>query len=669
MLDLSLRNPLLSYKFRASSKRQLHFVDTTLETVYRSLVIDEEELEFCALPDPPDIPPDEKTEEFLSALSFAKASDVEYLTRIEALGSQGRDDEFALAGAERELRDRLRQKHGLPTRPTRKTLNPTVHARDYGIDPSLELPAGAASASKSRLQTLKWPDTLDAILDKIADEARLAEQEMGFSTLYLAFGFLEWIESDESAKRHFAPILLLPVKLKKDKTKRGKIVYRLMAADDMADINVSLQKRVAGDVNRALPSFPVTTDIPDLIEAYLRAVTAVIDGLNGWRIHRWLVLGHFNFSRFAIFDDLDPVKWPQHPALDKLVGPVLGASESTEPDEGSLFSEPDDHPIDDLEVERIAPFLIQNADGSQHSALIDVSRGENLVIQGPPGTGKSQTMANIIANAMAAGKTVLFLAEKQAALEVVKRRLDRSGLGEFCLELHSDKTSSRLVVESLKARHALGYSTRPTTPITIPDDFPWQQSRRYLKEYLTALHREESDGRTLFDLIWQSLRARSKLGMAVDVCAPAGVPAALVEDIAAFESVRSAISLYAQMLAPYMRNFGPPRRSSLAAIDFGSRPGRGIAAGLLNELEGLRKDAARREQLTAAAESLGFAGHRGLNDIIQLDRALTDRAPPDGPTLHAIKAIELDDLESLVHLVTAAETAVAPESGLFCSRQ
>lgn len=102
LLDLSLRNPLLSYKFRASSKRQLQFVDTVLETVYRSVAIDEEELDLCALPDPPDIPLDEKTEEFLSALSLAKESDVEYLTRVEALGSQGRDDEFALAEVERE---------------------------------------------------------------------------------------------------------------------------------------------------------------------------------------------------------------------------------------------------------------------------------------------------------------------------------------------------------------------------------------------------------------------------------------------------------------------------------------------------------------------------------------------------------------------------------------
>lgn len=167
---------------------------------------------------------------------------------------------------------------------------------------------------------MKWAETLDAIVDKIVDEARLAEQEMGFSTLYLAFGFLEWTESDDSTKRHFAPLLLVPAKVRKCKTGRGEIVYRLTATDDTADINVSLQKRVADDVNRSLPSFPISADAPDSIEAYLRAVEALVAGLIGWRVHRWLVLGHFNFGRFAIFDDLDPAKWPRHPALSKLVG-------------------------------------------------------------------------------------------------------------------------------------------------------------------------------------------------------------------------------------------------------------------------------------------------------------------------------------------------------------
>ncbi len=171
-----------------------------------------------------------------------------------------------------------------------------------------------------------------------------------------------------------------------------------------------------------------------------------IDGLKRWHIRRWLVLGHFAFGRFLMYIDLKPENWRDYPAGHPLVNAILSGSESGD-DEPLRPAMPDDYPIDEPEIEKIAPLLIQDADASQHSALIDMMRERNLVIQGPPGTGKSQTIANMIANAVAAGKRVLFLAEKQAALDVVKRRLDRAGIGDFCLELHSDKASPKFVVE------------------------------------------------------------------------------------------------------------------------------------------------------------------------------------------------------------------------------
>ena len=69
-----------------------------------------------------------------------------------------------------------------------------------------------------------------------------------------------------------------------------------------------------------------------------------------------------------------------------------------------------------------------DADGSQSLAIEAVRQGRSLVIQGPPGTGKSQSITNLIATAVLDGQRVLFVAEKLAALEVVKRRLEREGL-------------------------------------------------------------------------------------------------------------------------------------------------------------------------------------------------------------------------------------------------
>ena len=95
--------------------------------------------------------------------------------------------------------------------------------------------------------------------------------------------------------------------------------------------------------------------------------------------------------------------------------------------------------------------LIQvvDADYSQSVVIETVRAGRNLVVQGPPGTGKSQTIANIVAAAVHDGMTVLFVAEKMAALNVVYDRLRKVGLSDICLELHSRGANKRLVAEEL----------------------------------------------------------------------------------------------------------------------------------------------------------------------------------------------------------------------------
>ena len=70
-------------------------------------------------------------------------------------------------------------------------------------------------------------------------------------------------------------------------------------------------------------------------------------------------------------------------------------------------------------------------------------------------------MRSGLANAV---ESVLFVAEKQAALEVVKRRLERAGLGEFCLELHSEKASPKAVLDSLNRRLKVQAVAAPPAP-------------------------------------------------------------------------------------------------------------------------------------------------------------------------------------------------------------
>jgi hypothetical protein len=234
LLDLSKKNRMLNYSLGVRSQRYLQVVDDTPEDVYEKLVKEEARLIISYLPEQDDLPLEEKTEDFLAALEHAKVSDIEYLTKLDALETEGRDDEIELARLERQLRDKVRIQLGLPPRLTRAEINRAEYARSLGIDPVLELQLlhrNKDSAKINSLQTLKYPDELERVADKIVSQARLAELEMGVSTLFLAFGFLEWYESDDSDKKAYAPLLLLPVKLEIEKVRGSNCSPRLFEAD------------------------------------------------------------------------------------------------------------------------------------------------------------------------------------------------------------------------------------------------------------------------------------------------------------------------------------------------------------------------------------------------------------------------------------------------------
>ena len=126
-----------------------------------------------------------------------------------------------------------------------------------------------------------------------------------------------------------------------------------------------------------------------------------------------------------------------------------------------------------------------DSDSSQTLAIIDVKNGRNLVIQGPPGTGKSQTITNLIAEAIASDRRVLFVAEKMAALDVVKRRLDDIHIGDACLELHSQKANKRAVLDELKRTLGLG---KPKLSDPTEDRALLAANRTRLNDYCGAVN-------------------------------------------------------------------------------------------------------------------------------------------------------------------------------------
>lgn len=507
LLDLSRRNQLLNYSLTGRSKRYVQVFDVPLQGVHDALVDADQAITIAPLPDLPDVPFDEQTEEFVAAYERGKLTDPAYLNRIEELETEGAEDEKLYLEAEQGLRLRTRDQLGLKPRPKKKDVERAEHARNNGINPSADLKIKGNEVDV--LQTMRFGDELEPLLNKLLQDSKLAEQEMGLSTLYLAIGFLEWYESDSSDKKSYAPLLLLPISLTK-RTVHGRNEFDVSLREGEAETNLSLSKLLEENHSgRQLPKYEDEDEAGISIAEYFARVEKCIDGLKRWSLHPWLVIGHFAFGRFAMYSDLEIDNWGsvgQH----AIVGALLHGAEKDR-DPNAALNVPPDYEIDNPEVERIAPLLIQDADASQHSALIDVMKGSNLVIQGPPGTGKSQTITNIIANALWAGKKILFLAEKRAALEVVKRRLDRAGLGDFCLELHSDRSAPKNVIEALKKRAERGVARQEASfQIKVKSDPDWIEARDQISAYVSALHNCSHGSETPFSAIWQTIRKTSK---------------------------------------------------------------------------------------------------------------------------------------------------------------
>ncbi len=265
----------------------------------------------------------------------------------------------------------------------------------------------------------------------------------------LAFGFLEWYEAAAWTSRATRRFSFFRFRIT-PKNVRGKPAYEITAREGAAETNVSLERFLDRSYGRLLPAFVAEGEDAPSIEQYLAAAAAAIEGLPNWKVRRWLIAGNFAFSRIALYEDTRRDRWPNlfgHPLVTSLLaGYESEAADPSSPRPGRLPDRrsgdreagTDPHP----RRRRLAAFGPDRRDEGQGT----------LVIEGPPGTGKSQTITNIIANALANDQTVLFLAEKRAALDVVKSRLDSAGLGEYCLENHSDKSSPRSVIASLRQR-------------------------------------------------------------------------------------------------------------------------------------------------------------------------------------------------------------------------
>lgn len=352
-----------------------------------------------------------------------------------------------------------------------------------GAEPRSVSRAEAEQALQHRRVVCRHDESdLEARADYIRREAKAVLDETGINHLYLALGFLRWRESDDSEQERRAPLLLVPIIIER-RTEAGRGGSRYFTiAHDGGDLfpNLSLIERLRTDFGLDLPRFGEDSNDAD---EYLADIARTVRGRNGWAIEETAFLSFFSFAKMRMYLDLDPVQWPANRGLleNALVRQILEGS-LNETEEGGYggVEVTDDHP-----VAHDIPLVVE-ADSSQHTAILKTWEGKNLVVEGPPGTGKSQTITNMIAAALHQGKTVLFVSEKLAALEVVKRNLDAVGLGEFCLELHSHKTRKQEVHAAMRRRI---HWAPPTTNHFEATRHQWRSQVAKLKQYLEACGR------------------------------------------------------------------------------------------------------------------------------------------------------------------------------------
>ena len=490
LLDLSMANRLLNFKHSDKSRSHIRVIDEIPELLCDNLD-QHKNLHFKWIEEPDSEPADEQNDAFQRAVSRAKESDQAYLEEKEKLGRHA--SKRQLAKFERALRDRVRLDFGLLPRTI-----PSIsdRARQLGINPSYDLPDAASPQPREpslKVQTLFYREGMESKLATIREGDRTLLQDAGISALYAAFGFVEWYETTDSTTSAFAPLVFYPVEIQRT-LEQGMYRYMLVARDDEVETNRAFGELLRSNFGIELPLW---SDDENL-RSYFHKVQQLLLVHKRWKFKSWVTIGLFTFSKLAMYQDLDSKRWTAtgalelHPVLSDLFAGTGSVQEATLAPDYDLDAQDKPQPSD---------HLVTNADSSQHSAIIDVMSGRNLVIQGPPGTGKSQTITNIIAVALNAGKRVLFVAEKMAALHVVKDRLDHFGIGRFCLEVHSNKTRKSEVLKVLESR--INAIAPPLDRNEIRHTLDsYEKTRKELIHYVTRMKEEVGEtGLTVHEIL------------------------------------------------------------------------------------------------------------------------------------------------------------------------
>ena len=514
LLDLSRRNPLIATKLSPRSNSHIQVVDELPDVLFFKL---NNGLEMQIIPLPPieEDPRDEESDSFRAALANERLTDEQYLNEMEGIERDADDYLDRTRKIERALRDRVREILGLPSRASKADLNLTQHARNNGILPTYELPLTSGRREQERytddnIQTLLLPNDLERKLNAITSKCRTWMQETGMNVMQMAYGFLEWSDGVQP-ETSFAPLILCQLQINRPRTQEG-IKFMISGTGDGPEVNAVLAEKLRADFGIELPAFDGAS-----VEGYMSEVGLLAPKNVSWRVRRQIAIGVFPSARMAMYKDLD-TKQPSFPQSDIVQSLLAGG--------GAISASPfaDEYQVDLPEIESKVPCIVMDADSSQFSTLVDVAVGKNVAVEGPPGTGKSQTIVNAIASALADGKKVLFVAEKLAALNVVKSRLEAVGLGEFLLPLQAERSTREQVISSIRDRLEM----RDRRAVRDYDEKlrRFRKIRDQLAEYVALVTTPFADsGMTVHELIGKSIATNGRLeGLSSETLVRCAIP-------------------------------------------------------------------------------------------------------------------------------------------------
>jgi hypothetical protein len=478
----------------------------------------------------------------------------------------------------------------------------------------------------------------------LISKSKLEEQDSGVNNLYITFGSLIWNDPKSATGEVRSPIFMAPIRMA---VKRGQVMPVIMMDETATtNINYCLIEALRARTGMKLQWFSddMSDDFGIDVERGLQEMRSeILDQRlteQGFRVETDISIGMLRFNKVRLWKDLND-HWMQfmaNPVVSHLV--EGGRQQFVDP------KNPEGKELDlVLDSELLNPTA---ADGAQSIAIKRALSDQSFVLEGPPGTGKSQTITNLLANALAKGKRVLFVAEKQAALSVVKERLASVGLDPFCLDLH-DKGSRPDDIKN-QLRDALDF-------VPQADMVKWQQidsafdvAARALAVYRQKVHGAHSSGASYYDAYSRFL----ELGEGVVGDISRKIFDVDSDSISGYQAILGGLEEYSSVAQPQAQH--PYMLAGNVVFDLIDRAA--FAQAVKNVSEGLNAITGPTDQWTQLCASATTPDElRGLVGILEV--VLQGVSPSQEQWREVVRPGWIDDVRSRFSLLTQVFTSIA----------